>query len=333
MNKLHVSVALCTYNGARYLQAQLESIASQSQPPDELVICDDGSTDDTCEIIETFVKKREGLVRFHRNLDRLGYTKNFEQAISLCKGDIIFLSDQDDVWLPKKIEKVNQVFAEEEGCGLVAVDATVTDEELRPKGTTLLRSRAGVLPDRGSFAHLYAQSFKYGCTLAFRASLRELFLPISPHWGHDNWICFISSIFLRMVVIEEPLMFYRRHAASSGANASLDLDKGAELLAAYKKSKLNDYQADWEQWRAMYSHLLPIFASGMTAAPLRTSVWAHASAQSLIKARLEFSEQRLRLAAKPRPARIWQAIRILLTGDYHEYVSGWRSLARDLLAA
>lgn len=333
MNKQCSSVAMCTYNGARYLEEQLESIASQSQPPDEIVICDDGSTDHTCEIIETFSSKREGLVRFQKNIHRLGYTKNFEKAISLCKGDIIFLSDQDDVWLPKKVEKVSHVFAEEENCGLVAVDATVTDEELRPKGTTLLRSRAGGLSDRRSFAHLYAQSFKYGCTLAFRASLRKILLPISSHWGHDNWICFISSIFSKVVMIEEPLMLYRRHAAGSGANDSLDLDKWAELLAAYKKSKLRDYHADWEQWRAMYSHLLPIFASGMTAAPLRASMWAHASAQSRIKARLEFSERRLQLAAKPRPTRIWPAVRILLTGDYHEYVSGWRSLARDLLTA
>ncbi|MFI5057416.1 MAG: glycosyltransferase family 2 protein [Candidatus Acidiferrales bacterium] len=331
MARPFISVALCTYNGARYLQTQLESIASQSQPPDELIICDDGPTDHTCEIIESFSEKRKGLVRFQRNLRRLGYTKNFEQAISLCKGDIIFLSDQDDVWLPKKMEKVNQVFAEEESCGLVAVDATVTDEELRPKGTTLLRSRAGVLPDRRSFAHLYAQSFKYGCTLAFRASLRKILLPISSHWGHDNWICFISSIFSKVVVIEEPLMLYRRHAASSGVNASLDLDKWAELWNAYKKSKLHDYQADWEQWRAMYSHLLPIFASGATAAPLCTSLWAHASAESLIKARLDFSERRLELAGKPRPTRIWPAILFLITGDYHEYVCGWRSLARDLL--
>jgi len=331
MNKQRLSVAMCTYNGARFLGEQLESIAAQSQPPYELVICDDGSTDHTCEIIETFSRKREGLVRFHRNPQHLGYAKNFEQAISLCKGDIIFLSDQDDVWLPRKAQKVSQVFAAEEHCGLVAVDATVADEQLRPKGTTLLRSRAVGLSNRKSFAHLYAGSFKYGCTLAFRASLRKILLPISPHWGHDNWISFISSIFSNVVVIEEPLMLYRRHAASSGANASLDLDKWAELLAAYKKSNLNDYQEDWEQWRAMYSHLLTIFASGVAPVPLQTSIWNHASAESRIKARLDFSERRLQLAAKPRPTRIWPAIRILLTGDYHEYVSGWRSLVRDLL--
>jgi glycosyltransferase involved in cell wall biosynthesis len=332
MNRQRLSVAMCTYNGARFLSEQLESIAAQSQPPYELVICDDGSTDHTCEIIETFSGEREGLVRFHRNPHHLGYTKNFEQAISLCKGDIIFLSDQDDVWLPGKAEKVSQVFAAEEYCGLVAVDATVADEQLRPKGTTLLRNQAIGLSNRKSFAHLYAGSFKYGCTLAFRASLRKILLPISPHWGHDNWICFISTIFSKVVVIEESLMLYRRHAASSGANASLDLDKGAELLAAYKKNKPHDYQQDWEQWQAMYSHLLPIFTSGVTAAPLYSSVWADASTQSLIKARVDFSKRRLQLAARSRTARIWPAIRTLLSGEYHEYVSGWRSLARDLLA-
>ena len=322
---------MCTYNGARFLQQQLESIAAQTRLPDELVVCDDGSGDESTEIVRNFAKNAPFLVRLETNEKNLGSTKNFEKAISLCKGDIIFLSDQDDVWLPKRVEKVNKVFAEEECCGLVAVDATVTDEELRPKGTTLLRSRAGRLSSSRSFAHLYAQSFKYGCTVAFRASLRKILLPISPHWGHDNWICFISSIFSKAVVIEEPLMLYRRHAASTGVNDSLDLGKWAELLAAYKKSKLHDYEEDCEQWRTMYSHLLPIFASEEAAAPLRTSLWAHTSAQSLIKARLDISERRLQLAAKPRPARIWRAMRILLMGDYHEYVSGWRSLARDLL--
>jgi glycosyltransferase involved in cell wall biosynthesis len=331
MNKQRLSVAMCTYNGARFLGEQLESIAVQTRLPDELVVCDDGSVDESVEILRSFADHAPFPVRLGINERNLGSTKNFEKAISLCKGDIIFLSDQDDVWLPKKVEIVNQVFAEEECCGVVAVDATVTDEELCPKGTTLLRSRAGVLSDRMSFARLYAQTFKYGCTLAFRASLRKILLPISLHWGHDNWICFISSIFSKVVVIEESLMLYRRHAASSGANDSLDLDKGAELLAAYKKSKPHDYQQDWEQWQAMYSHLLPIFASGVTAAPLYSSVCADASAQSLIKARLDFSERRLQLALRPRPARIWPAIRILATGDYHEYVSGWRSLARDLL--
>jgi glycosyltransferase involved in cell wall biosynthesis len=331
MNKQRLSVAMCTYNGARFLREQLESIAVQTRLPDELVVCDDGSVDESVEILRSFADHARFPVRLEINETNLGSTKNFEQAISLCKGDIIFLSDQDDVWLPGKAEKVSQVFAAEEYCGLVAVDATVADEQLRPKGTTLLRNQAIGLSNRKSFAHLYAGSFKYGCTLAFRASLRKILLPISPHWGHDNWICFISTIFSKVVVIEESLMLYRRHAASSGANASLDLDKGAELLAAYKKNKPHDYQQDWEQWQAMYSHLLPIFTSGVTAAPPYSSVWADASAQSLIKARLDFSERRLHLAARPRPARIWPAIRILATGDYHEYVSGWRSLARDLL--
>src|SRR5213080_381833 len=98
-----LSVALCTYNGAAYLGEQLDSIVAQSRPPDELVVCDDGSTDETVEVLETFLAEAPFPVRLQRNEANLGFVKNFEQAISLCTGDFVALSDQDDVWMPGKL--------------------------------------------------------------------------------------------------------------------------------------------------------------------------------------------------------------------------------------
>jgi len=92
-----ISIALCTYNGEAYLSDQLASIVKQTQQPDELIACDDGSTDNTLQILDQFSGEAPFPVRVYLNQQRLGPTKNFEKAISLCSGDFIFLSDQDDV--------------------------------------------------------------------------------------------------------------------------------------------------------------------------------------------------------------------------------------------
>lgn len=98
-----ISVAVCTYNGSRFLPEQLTSIAAQTRLPDEMVVCDDGATDATAEIIEKFARTAPFLVRFIRNSQNLGSTKNFENAIGLCTGDLIALSDQDDIWMREKL--------------------------------------------------------------------------------------------------------------------------------------------------------------------------------------------------------------------------------------
>src|SRR5258708_14543216 len=97
MEESRFSVAMCTYNGAKFVQEQLRRIVAQSAPVQEIIICDDCSADETCAIVDAFSREHPGIIRLYRNSTRLGYSQNFAQAISLCRGDIIFLSDQDDV--------------------------------------------------------------------------------------------------------------------------------------------------------------------------------------------------------------------------------------------
>src|SRR5919109_4233023 len=101
---MRISIALGTFNGARYLEEQLNSIVAQTRRADEIVICDDASTDSTAEIAARYA------TRLIRNPQRLGTSRNFSQAISACTGDVIFLCDQDDVWSPKKIEVMSAAF-------------------------------------------------------------------------------------------------------------------------------------------------------------------------------------------------------------------------------
>ena len=95
---MKISIAMCTYNGAEFLPAQLQSILTQSRPPDEIIICDDRSTDDTQALLKKFATESPIPIAVHINDHNLGSVKNFERTISLCTGDVIALSDQDDVW-------------------------------------------------------------------------------------------------------------------------------------------------------------------------------------------------------------------------------------------
>ena len=127
-----VSVAMCTYNGEAHLAEQLQSILQQSTAVQEVVICDDCSGDGTYALLQAYSRQYPGLIRLHRNPSRIGYARNFDQAISLCQGEVIFLSDQDDVWLPRKVEKTIEFLAANPQCGLVSVSALVTNEHLQP---------------------------------------------------------------------------------------------------------------------------------------------------------------------------------------------------------
>src|SRR6476646_4901088 len=130
LRSMNLSIALCSYNGAAYLSEQLESIAAQTRTPDELVISDDHSTDDTLRLIEEFAATAGFPVRLSVNESNLGTAKNFEKAISLCRGDVIVLSDQDDVWHSDKLESVERIFAARPQLSLVFSNAELVDETL-----------------------------------------------------------------------------------------------------------------------------------------------------------------------------------------------------------
>ena len=135
--KLILSIAMCTFNGTDYLPEQLDSIVKQIRLPDELIVCDDNSTDMTLQILNKFREIAPFQVKIYNNIERLGPTKNFEKAINLCKGDIIILSDQDDVWLPHKIEKSEHIFKSNSDIGYVFSNAILFDENMSPFNSTL----------------------------------------------------------------------------------------------------------------------------------------------------------------------------------------------------
>jgi glycosyltransferase involved in cell wall biosynthesis len=213
-----ISVAMCTYNGERFLQEQLASIAQQTRLPDELVVCDDRSTDQTLAMVREFAASASYPVRIFVNEQNLGFAANFERAIRACEGNLIALSDQDDVWYPTRLERSEQEFTAYPEAGLVFSDADVVNEKNELVGTRLWH-RLGFAGKRerdlldGHYIVLAKHRFVTGATVMFRASLRDRCLPVDAGWIHDEWIAMVSAAFSDLRPIDQPLIRYRVHGS------------------------------------------------------------------------------------------------------------------------
>jgi glycosyltransferase involved in cell wall biosynthesis len=214
---MNVSVAMCTYNGGRYLAEQLRSIGEQTTPPYEIVICDDGSTDGTCEIVERFAHGAPYPVRLFRNQVTLGSTKNFEKAISFCTGDVIALCDQDDVWQREKLERMTEAFTRDPGLGGVIADAWLIDENARRLPQSLWERRGftsrmqTALSGKSGALLLLNKNVVTGATFIFRTHFVRLVTPIPGEWVHDAWIALLIATQARLWTLPERLISYRLH--------------------------------------------------------------------------------------------------------------------------
>ena len=227
-----ISVALCTYNGEHFLQQQLDSLAAQTNLPDELIICDDASSDDTILIVENFSRNAKFKVSIYKNPKNLGYVKNFEKAISLCRSDIIFLCDQDDVWAPSKIHEIMEVFNIESCVGLVFhgykkinSNGSIYSELEETYGVNKLT--AAQLPNeiksKSIEAFLLPESRAWcGCMMAFRKVYINVIIPIFPGKGHDDWILKIISPLSEIRFNSNPLIAYRMH---DGNTNNFEIDR------------------------------------------------------------------------------------------------------------
>lgn len=213
----NISVAMCTYNGERFIHEQLASIASQSLSPRELVVCDDGSTDSTLEIIEKFSRSVPFAVRIFRNSERLGSTRNFQNAISECKGDYIALADQDDIWETKKLDVLTSHLEGNPEAGAIFSDAELIDEGSKSLGKSLWQSipfqpANKTLTSRSFQELLLRQDVVTGATLVFCSALLPKILPIPEGWVHDSWIAWIAVLYSSLAFSPEPLIKYRLHS-------------------------------------------------------------------------------------------------------------------------
>lgn len=329
-----VSIALCTYNGAKYLSSQLESYLSQTYLPDEAVICDDCSQDGTISILNSFATRAPFPVRILINDQNIGFTKNFEKAISLCSGDIIFLSDQDDVWSPNKIERMLKEFECDDEVGMVFSDAELVDESLQPQGRNLFDGRISLkekemLKNSDLFPILLDRNIVTGATLAFRAKYNNAIIPIPidiPEMFHDGWIAVIVSILSRTVALEETLIKYRQHDEQQ-----IGMDSRRYILMIYKLKWKNALGNTERKHKAKREYVEAI-KNNVTS---RIAVPKHCvdAMNMQILYQQEYANHylfRKRLSEK-RIMRLWPVTEELLRGRYHRFSNGVRSAARDLI--
>ena len=206
---MKISVCMATYNGEKYLREQIESILPQLGEKDELIISDDMSTDSTRDIILSY---RDSRIRLLIHETNHGFVRNFENALSNASGDIIFLSDQDDVWLPGKVEKS---LRELEKVDFTVSDCITVDDNRNHISTSRIKD----FKIKTGFWSLMIRTRYLGCCMAFRKELLEAALPFPKndyYMEHDLWLASVAECYFRTSLIDEPLIEDRRH----GGNAS-----------------------------------------------------------------------------------------------------------------
>lgn len=315
--RLRVSIALCTYNGAVYLGEQLQSILKQSRLPDEVVICDDGSTDRTIEIARKFAADAGFPVRISVNENNLGTTRNFEKAIRLCQGDVIVLSDQDDCWYETRLSMLEQTFLSDPSVGVVFSDADLMDENSHLLGKRLWKT-FGLREGRSERALdvLLQHNVVTGATMAFRSELRDIVLPIPEIATHDFWIAFILSVVSEIRAVPLPLIKYRKHSAQQIGVLYFGI---RESVAKAKRIGAAEYLNQASQY-----------------AMARDRIQQHRSGREFEK-QIELVEGKVRHMSlrAALPAARWRRLPTILqqtvNGDYFRFSEGLKSIAKDVV--
>ena len=316
---LKIGVAMCTYNGARYLPVQLESIASQSRKPDILVANDDGSVDGTVKILRAFSTDAAFPVSIARNAVKLGNLRNFENVISRCDADVIVLSDQDDWWAPDKLKVLEDRFRADEEAGAIFSDAEIVDVDLNDLGYTLfdalmvsnaerLEVRLGnVLPA------LLRRNVVCGATLAIRASWKQRALPFPDGVMHDEWISLVVGAHAAVRFVPQTLIKYRQHGENQ---IGLPTGTWRRRVRRFMSHEAEAHTRRLTVMRSLHERL--------------RNVRAPEPALDAIQEKIAHMERRLRSSRSFRH-RIGLIARELTNGRYSRYSFGWISAAQDLI--
>lgn len=324
---MKISIALCTSNGQTYLQDQLESYLNQTLTPDELVVCDDVSADDTIAILREFARSAPFPVRIYRNEKQLGYVKNFERAVLLCDGEIIFFSDQDDVWDPQKIELMAAALEKSRNVGVTFCDAEIVNSDLQPTGRTLWemfrfnkRLQKKVIHGRATEVLIKMDLF-WGLTVAFRSEYRDKLIPFYPGTGHDTWTAMLVAFMSDISIVQKPLVKYRQHSDNFTGVRKKPLNSilSATIVKQRHNSRLKSFRNRAKPFEAMKERLLQAHDVPDLDGKVR-----------LLEGKIAHLNSRANMSSR-RLFRAPQVLRELITLRYHRYSRGRRDLIKDLL--
>lgn len=317
MTATTISIAMATYNGGRFIEEQLRSFAEQTRLPDELVITDDGSTDDTLKIVEQFAAGAPFSVHINRNPRRLGYSRNFEAAIARCTGDIILLSDQDDVWFETKIARSLEALAG--GAALVVNDQIILNPDGKTKGTVLTNIRSLGFPDR---------TFVTGSCTAMTMDFARLALPFPAGIAYDNWTSILADLLAVRAIIEQPLQLYRRHESNT-TNSIFAMRRPTQVDSVLRHG-FGDPRPAWSaQIAFLQAYADRIVERRAMAEQISTPESAALALEAIAAEQARYRERaRLldlsKLRRPPKILRMWRA-------GFYNHFAGWKSAAKDLV--
>jgi len=321
-----VSVALCTFNGAEFLSEQLDSILNQSQPPAEIIISDDGSTDQTLAIVASYlerdpVENRGVRLRLLEPVGRQGVAVNFERAIAACSESVIALCDQDDLWAPDKLTRLTSFLDDRPECLLVHSDALLVNHNGISLGYTLLDALRVSAADRlrihsgGALALLLRRNVVTGATTIFRRELFSLAQPFPRGWIHDEWLALTAAVGGGVDLLDAPLIDYRQHDRN---------EIGARKLS------LRIFRERFFGSRATRNQQILVRSEALLE---RIHGWATPLPKEIVVActeKLEHERVRSGLSTA-RVLRLWPILRELSTGRYTRYGNGVGDAIRDVL--
>jgi len=325
MTRPRLSIVICTYNGAAYLQAQLDSLLAQVRLPDEIVICDDGSTDATLDILQVFAERARlaGIeVRLLCNPDNFGYVGNFSAGLRQAVGDVLFLCDQDDVWRSDKLALMAARFDGDPQLLLLHSDARLVDANGKSLQCSLFDALQLTLQEKRAihaghaFDVVLRRSFVTGATAALRRELVELALPVAQGWVHDEWLAAVAAAAGRIDFIDALLIDYRQHDANQVGMRRRTLAMKWQDLQLPRGRLLAD-----EVRRLRH---LEIF---FVQAGLRDST----ERIEQIRHKCAHFERRVAIGRLPRWRRLLPVLHEANSGDYRRYGTGGRTMLRDLL--
>jgi glycosyltransferase involved in cell wall biosynthesis len=320
---MKISIAMTAFNGASYIIDQLNSFASQTRLPDEVVVCDDCSSDATAEILEIFSSALPFPMIVVRNELNLGYIKNFEKAISLCTGDLIFLSDQDDVWYKDKIERMLTIKNSRPNINVLICDAMYADKNLNSAGITVLQK---VLMFSGRKNDHIA-----GACTAMTKEFRDFLLPFPENNlpAHDVYIHRWANLLDCKFVVTEVLQKWRIHDNNNSVSEMNNLDTISNI-ELYRKYKKLDSSLAYSK-KATELHQMDLMVS--TRKDSLLSLVSQLNKQQIrvkIGYAIDANVRRMQICQASRVNRIWLIVLMAVRGQY-KYFQGTRSAVKDIL--
>lgn len=319
---MKVSVVLCTWNGERFLQPQLDSLLAQTRLPDEIVVADDVSSDGSMALLEAFALRARAAgvaVDLRRNPANLGYVANFSAGLQRATGDLLFLCDQDDAWHPEKLARMEAEFLRRPELGLLHTDARLVDAAGADLGCSLFEALemtpAEIAAEHAgdAFDVLLRRNTVTGATAALRARLLPGVLPVPEGWIHDEWLALALSTRAVVDCLEWPSIGYRQHDANQ---------IGIRRRSAAEK--LFDPRVDKRGFMdRVASRLEQVLATG-------PGLQLSAARRGELEARAAHARFRSQL-----PGRAWTRVPAVLReaarGRYGRWSSGLRSVLSDLV--